>query len=227
MTQITIRKTTVDLPVFDGDVELRAVSALGADIGSISDFQLAEASVRALDLENLTLLHGKIRAVKAERASITAARMDSVEFTGCDLSSLRWEGGKLSRVRFETCKLLGAQLDGLSLEHVVFVGCKLDYTTFDRIKATGPLMFIRCSLSEAQFTACELPGSLFDDCDLRLTEFGQGNYRESDLRGNDLSALSGTHHLKGVIVDRAQMMQLAEALATELNVTFGDDLAER
>src|SRR5437660_658231 len=92
---------------------------------------------------------------------------------GCGLSSLRWEGGKLSRVRFETCKLLGADFTGVSLEHVVFVGCKLDYSTLDKVRATGPVLFVRCSLPEAEFTGCDLPDALFDDCDLRLTVFGE------------------------------------------------------
>jgi uncharacterized protein YjbI with pentapeptide repeats len=227
MEQLTIRKTSADLPVFDDELELRPVSALGTDTGSISDFQYGDASVRTLDLERVTLLHGKLHAVKAERANITDVRMDSIEFTGCDLSSVRWEGGKLSRVRFETCKLLGADFKGVSLEHVVFVGCKLDYATLDQMRATGPVLFVRCSLPEAEFTGCDLSGGLLDDCDLRLTVFGEGSYRGCDLRGNDLSTLSGTHHLKKVVIDRAQTMQLAEALATELDVTFGDDAPDR
>ena len=77
-----------------------------------------------------------------------------------------------------------------------------------------------------EFTGCDLADSLFDDCDLRLTDFGRGSYRGCDLRGNDLSAVSGAHHLKRVVIDRAQLMQLAEALAVELDVTFGDDLPD-
>jgi hypothetical protein len=63
-----------------------------------------------------------------------------------------------------------------------------------------------------------------DDCDLRLTGFGPGRCRGCDLRGNDLSALTGAPHLKHVIVDRAETIQLGEALAAELDVTFGDDV---
>ena len=63
-----------------------------------------------------------------------------------------------------------------------------------------------------------------DDCDLRLTGFGPGRCRGCDLRGNDLSALTGAPHLKHVIVDRAQTSQLGEALAAELDLTFGDDV---
>jgi len=49
-------------------------------------------------------------------------------------------------------------------------------------------------------------------------------YRRCDLHGNDLSAVNGVHQLKGAVIDRARLMQLAEALAAELDVTFGDDL---
>jgi hypothetical protein len=42
----------------------------------------------------------------------------------------------------------------------------------------------------------------FDDCDLRLADFGLGGYRGCDLRGNDLSAISGAHRLRRVVIDR-------------------------
>ena len=68
------------------------------------------------------------------------------------------------------------------------------------------------------------PGAFsFDDCDLGLADFGPGGYRGCDLRGNDLSAISGAHHLSRVVIDRAQLPQLAESLTAELEVSFGDD----
>jgi hypothetical protein len=45
------------------------------------------------------------------------------------------------------------------------------------------------------------------------------------LRRNDLSAVTGAAHLKHVIIDHIQAMQLGEALAAELEVTFGEDLS--
>lgn len=47
-----------------------------------------------------------------------------------------------------------------------------------------------------------------------------------DLRGNDLSQLRGLSSLKKVVIDRAQTFQLAEALAAELDVTYGENLPE-
>ena len=149
--------------------------------------------------------------------------MDPVEFTGCDLSSLRSQDGKLSRVRFDACKFLGGRIQAVTMEHVVFTGCKLDYAMLDQIRAAGPVLFAGCSLREAELTGCDLAGAAFDGCDLRLTAFGPGNYRRCDLRGNDLSALIGAAHLKRVIIDPVQATQLGEAIAAELKVTFGDE----
>jgi len=223
MDQITIRQTSVGLPSLGDQADLEPVTALETDSRFVSDFQYDGATLHALDLARAHLVRGKIRGLRAERAAITAVRMDSVEFAGCDLSSPRWTGGKLSRVRFGNCRLLGARFDEMTVEHVAFIDCQLDYATFDQIRATGPVLFAGCSLREAALGRCSLAGSLFHDCDLRLTGFGPGNYRGCDLRGNDLSALTGASHLKHAIIDRAQVMQLGEALAAEMEMTFGDE----
>jgi uncharacterized protein YjbI with pentapeptide repeats len=165
--------------------------------------------------------------VPAEQAVITGGHVRSVEFSGCELGSLRWAGGKISRTRFDACKLLGARFEGVSMDHVVFTGCKLDYAMLDRVRAVGPVIFDHCSLRETEFSGCVLAGALFDECDLTLAAFGRGNYRGCDLRGNDLSAVTGAHYLKRVIIDRFQLMQLAGALAAEMDVTFGEDLPEQ
>jgi uncharacterized protein YjbI with pentapeptide repeats len=188
----TIRRASADLPAFDDETSLEVVSSLGTEGSQICDFQFGDVSVRTLEVRNLRLLSGKIRAV-----------------------------------HFDTCRLLGARFEGVTLQHAVFTGCKLDYSAFDQARAAGPVIFAGCSLREAEFTGCDLTGSLFDDCDLRLAGFGPGSYRGCDLRGNDLSAISGVHHLKNVVIDHAQTIQLAQALAAELDVTFGDDLSDR
>jgi uncharacterized protein YjbI with pentapeptide repeats len=90
------------------------------------------------------------------------------------------------------------------------------------VRAAGPVIFSTFSLRETTFSAADLSGALMDDCDVRLAEFDGGTYRGLDLRGNDLSQLRGLAHLKQIIIDQAQTLQLAEALTSELDVTFGD-----
>jgi len=176
MGQLTIRGTSADLPVLDQDLE--PVDSLG---DSVSGFDFGAASVRALDVGNVRLADGRIRAVRAERGRMADVVVRSVEFTGCEL----------------------------------------DFAVLDQVRAVGPVIFDHCSLREAEFTGCVLAGALFDGCDLALAAFGPGRYLRCDLRGNDLSAVTGAHHLSRVIIDRAQLLQLAEALAAELDVSFG------
>ena len=54
--------------------------------------------------------------------------------------------------------------------------------------------------------------------------FHHGNYKGCDLRGNDLSTVTGVNNLGSVAIDRYQLTQLAEAMAAQLNITFGDEL---
>ncbi|MFD6181368.1 pentapeptide repeat-containing protein [Streptomyces goshikiensis] len=109
------------------------------------------------------------------------------------------------------------------LDDVLFEGCKLDFTTFEKVRATGPVAFISCVLTEATFTDCDLSDAVFTDCTLRLTEFGAGRYRNTDFRENDLSQICGVANLAKVRIDPGQQSALAEALVNELDITIGDD----
>jgi uncharacterized protein YjbI with pentapeptide repeats len=223
MGRITIRETSADLPLFPEEMELTQVSSLGPNGGLVSHFELRHISMRTLELINLRLLDGKINSVRTEATSMRSLNVQSVAFTDCDLSSLKWDGGKISRTRFDSCRLLGARFDNVTFEHVVFTDCKMDYAMLNQVRASKPAMFIRCGLRETAFNGCDLSCSLFDECDLTQTTFGQGRYKSCDLRGNDLSALNGVQHLQRIIIDRIQLLQLTEALAADLNMTFGDD----
>jgi hypothetical protein len=214
MKQVTIRETSAELPLLLDEADLARVESLGAEGGSLSRFELAGTRVRALDVKDVHLVDGRVRAVRAEATRAKGLTARSVEFVGCELGDLRWTGGKLSRTRFDNCKLLAARFENVTLEHVVFSGCKLDYAVLRHVRVTGPVLFVGCSLREAEFHGC----------DLAMADFGPGGYRGCDLRGNDLSAISGAHHLSRVVIDRAQLPQLAESLAAELEVSFGDDL---
>lgn len=222
MARLTIRSTTAELPAFDPDKRLIDITAID-ETDVVSDFRYREASLRSLELERIRLLSGRIEQLRAGRAEFTDVRADSIEFTGCDLSSLAWSDSKLSRVRFTNCKLLGAQLTDLTLEHVVFINCKLDYSTFSHVKNTGPVIFSGCVLSEAHIEGCDLSKALLDACTLNSTEFKRGTYRGLDMRGNDLSTARGVAQLTGIRLEHPQALQLAEALALDLGVSFEDD----
>ena len=166
------------------------------------------------------------------QAKVPAVNQFTIRGTSADLpvfddeaaletvASLGTDGGPVSGFEFS-----GTSVSPLRAENVTLLDGKVRSLAADRASMNGmrvrSVEFAGCSFREAEFTGCDLAGALFDGCDLQLAAFGRGHYRNCDLRGNDLSAVSGVHRLKHAIIDRAQLMQLAEALAAELEVTFG------
>jgi len=223
--ELTIRATTVELPDLQDAEPLQELDSLGRPAGRVTAFKYGE-SVRQLNLDGQQLLDGRITELKLGRGTWRDLRLDSVEFTGCDLSGLVWDESKLTRVRFSNCKLLGAQLSGLSLENVAFERCKLDYAALTDVAARGPVIFNGCSLESATFSGCDISRALLDECTLKDTEFINGTYRGTDLRGNDLSSVQRVWSLKHAIVSRTQDYELAAALATGLELTYGEDLED-
>ncbi|MFI9237838.1 pentapeptide repeat-containing protein [Streptomyces sp. NPDC053079] len=220
-----VRRVSVTLPALDEPgLYLSSIQSLESGRGRVAEFQYTDKDLRDMDLAGTHLLDGRIQRVRTQRARFHEVRADSVHFSDCDLSSLKWSDSRLSRVTFSNCKLMGALLEDVALDNVLFENCKFDYATLDRVRATGPVIFSKCTLREMSVRACDLGSVAFEACDLRLAEFEGGQYRDCDLRGNDLSALRGTAALKKVLIDRAQVAQLADALAAELEVTYGEDL---
>lgn len=220
----TIRDTSVALPDLDGMGRyLSNVTSLEGGRGRVADFQYTGAELQQLDLAEAHLLDGRVSALKTRGTRLEQVHVDSVEFTDCDLGTLQWSRSRISRAVFRDCRLMGAALDDVTLDNVLFENCRLDYATFTRVRATGPVIFAGCTLREATFVGADLGKALFDGCELQLTGFDGGKHRGLDLRGNDLSQLCGLASLKGITIDRAQTLQLAAALAGELEVTFGED----
>lgn len=228
MDSRTFGRVTLTLPGLDEPgLYLSNVQSLEGGRGILQDFHYADADLRALELTDAQLVSGKITGLRAARVHLEQLRLSAVEFDNCDLGSATWLDSKLSRVVFRNCKLMGATLSDLTLDDVLFENCRLDYTTLEALRATGPVVFSRCVLAEASITGCALTGAVLDACTLRLTEFGKGRYKDLDLRGNDLSAITGAARLSKVIIDRAQQIELAQALLAELDVTYGEDLDDR
>ncbi|UUU38746.1 MULTISPECIES: pentapeptide repeat-containing protein [unclassified Streptomyces] len=220
----TFGHATITLPELDEPgLYLSNVDSLDSSRGTVQDFVYGDADLRSLDLTDTQLVTGRLSGIRAKRLEFEAVNLHGVEISDSDLGTARWTESKLTRVHFRDCKLMGAALDGLVLDDVLFESCKLDFATFEKVRATGPVAFIGCVLTEATFADCDLSDTVFTDCTLRRAEFGTGRYRNTDLRENDLSAIRGVANLAKVRIDPGQQSDLAEALVNELNITIGDD----
>ncbi|MCX4696378.1 pentapeptide repeat-containing protein [Streptomyces sp. NBC_01408] len=213
--------TTPDLD--EPGLYLSTVDTLDSPRGTVQDFAFGEADLRSLDLTDTQLITGRITGLRSKRVEFEGLNLHGVEITSSDLGAARWGDSKLTRVVLHDCKLMGSALDGLVLDDVLFEGCKFDYATFEKVRATGPVVFAGCTFTEASFNECDLSDVVFSDCTFRLTEFGTGRYRDTDLRSNDLSTIRGVANLSKVRIGHGQQSDLAEALVNELDMTLGDD----
>ncbi|MEU5160207.1 pentapeptide repeat-containing protein [Streptomyces sp. NPDC020875] len=215
---------TVTTPVLDEPgLYLARVDSLDSPRGDVRDFAYGDIGLRALALDGVRLVTGRISDVRAERVEFDSVDLHGVEITGSDLGAVRWRQSRLTRVHVRDCKILGAVLDGIVLDDVLFEKCRFDYSVFEKVRAAGPVAFVGCAFTEAVFTGCDMSGAVFSECGLGLTEFGGGRYRGTDLRGNDLARIRGVANLAGVRIAPGQEPDLARALVNELGITVGDD----
>lgn len=219
-------RTTVTLPDLDDDPYLGAIGSPPRPGSTVTEFRYTDQDIRDLDLIEADLRNGILHNVTAQRTTIENVRFSSVQITASDLGSLHLSGSKASRTLFRDCRLMGAAVTGAVWDSVLFENCRLDYATFDRIRASGPLVFDRCVLTEATFTGCDLTGVVMRDCTLLATGFEAGTYKDLDLSGSDLSTVRGVGNLREAVISRAQQHQLADALLAELNVTYSEDLPQ-
>lgn len=224
MSTRTFGTATITLPDLDEPgLYLTGIDTLDNPRCAVQDFAFGDADLRSLDLSDTRLVTGRIHGVRAQHVGFENLNLHGVEITGSELHAVRWKESKLTRVVIRDTKLLGAALNGLVLDHVLFENCRLDYATFAKVRATGPVAFAGCVLTEATFTDCDLSDVVFSECGLRLTAFGPGRYRDTDLRGNDLSTVRGITHLTRVRIGPGQQHDLIQALVTELGITVGGD----
>lgn len=222
MGQFTIRETSVILPVIETDA-LRPVSSIEPTDGLITDFDLSGGCPSILPAKDARLYSGRIYSIRSDTVLLTGVNTRSVEFSNCDFRALRWTDGRLSQTHFADCRLVGAKLKDTTLEHTIFADCKMDYAELTRIRAKGPVIFAHCSLRNVEFINCNLAWCLFDRCDFSGASVSGGKYKGCDFRGNDLTEITGVASLKSAVISHAQLLQLGEALAAELCMTFGED----
>ncbi|MFP8903131.1 pentapeptide repeat-containing protein, partial [Streptomyces atacamensis] len=147
MSTRTFGTATITTPDLDEPgLYLTNVSTLDNPRGALQDFTFGDADLRSLGLTDTQLITGRIHSVRAQRVEFESLNLHSVEITGSDLGAARWNESKLTRVVIRDTKLLGAALDGLVLDDVLFENCKLDYTTFTKVRSTGPVAFAGCIL---------------------------------------------------------------------------------
>jgi uncharacterized protein YjbI with pentapeptide repeats len=85
--------------------------------------------------------------------------------------------------------------------------------------------FEACRLLESDFQAATVTACTFIDCDLSGSELSQARFAGSAFRGCRLDAVSGIQALRGALIARSDLFELADVFAAALGVQVSDEIA--
>jgi len=118
-------------------------------------------------------------------STLADIRFLECEFSGCNLSLAKLTNTTLADVKFKECKMLGLHFEdcnefGLS---VSFEYCSLNLSSFYKVRLIKT-SFKNSQFQEADFTECDLTGSVFDNCDFSGATFANTIIEKADLRSS-------------------------------------------
>lgn len=146
----------------------------------------------------------------------------NMEFRGVDLSSHRWEKVTLSRVAFYDSRVMGISLEESTLNDVLFEGCQFDYATLTRVRFKGSVAFVNCRFREAVLIGGDWGPVVFEDCSLVGVELDSVKMKGTDIRGCEVSGITGVFFLRGAQVSPGQLPELFDSFAKDLELTVSE-----
>lgn len=84
--------------------------------------------------------------------------------------------------------------------------------------------FEACRLVESDFQAATVTAGTFIDCDLSGSELSQARFAGSAFRGCRLDGVRGIDALRGALVARSDLFELAELFSVALGVQLSDEI---
>ena len=203
-----------DLTAFDGTRleprhEYDAVDFVELDLGGQDavDARILESRLDRCAVDGLSLRRARIlRSLIADAHGATIDLADSTwrdsVVAGGRLGAVQLPGATLTTVRFRGTKLDYLNLSGAQLDDVAFEGCELG--DIDARGATlRSVRFADCSINELNVTEARLS--------------------TVDLSGARLRSLIGIDNLRGTIINRGQLLDLAPQLAAQLGIDVRPD----
>jgi hypothetical protein len=170
----------------------------------------------------LTIEEARISQATFVGADLRHIRLTDVRVEGADFSGADMEEASISRVEFVDCRMSGTVMSRAKLHDVSFRDCKLDGANL-RMSEAERTVFDHVNLRDAEFSAGRFPGARFFDCDLTGAEFSQAVVPGARFHGSVLADIKGGEHLKNIVVDSSQVLQLALRVFAALGIEVNDE----
>ncbi len=174
-------------------------------------------------LDDYEIAASRLRGVRLTGAVLEGGRWADVELEDCELSGTTLEGTVLARVVFRRCRMSGMIAIGVKAKDVMFTDCRIDGVNF-RGSTFERCAFDACDLSRADFYGARLAPATVRRCSLIEADFSKAQCEGLDVRGSDLTGVTGASSLRGCTMTTDQMIPLGLALVADLGVRVEDML---
>jgi uncharacterized protein YjbI with pentapeptide repeats len=194
---------------FDGDLR-RA--------GEYTELLFADTEFEDFDAGNSRFGESAFTGVTFTNGGLPRTRLSDVWF-----NRTRWVSVNLAEADWLDVTVLGSSLAGIqaygaTLRRVTFQECKIDTLNL-RGATVAELTFDRCELTGLDLVEARLTNLTFPGSSVRRMRLGTSTLQEVDFRGaTELEVASGCESLRGAVIDRRQLAELAPALAHTLGI---------
>jgi uncharacterized protein YjbI with pentapeptide repeats len=197
--------TVVDAAAFFGEV--RNISLHGATLARAAGPLLVDGA--------------RVTRTDLSQSRFVRASMGDVIFFDCNLANARWSEAALTRVTFEECQMTGFDVNSSALLDIQFLRCKLSLSSF-RFLSNARVQFAHCEMDGTDFQGVDLRRCFFDRCILTGSLFHEAKAHGLDLRGSSIAAVQGIGGLRGAVIDQLQLLDLAQALASNAGLVVSE-----
>ncbi|MDH2444976.1 pentapeptide repeat-containing protein [Amnibacterium sp. CER49] len=174
----------------------------GAAAGDLGGLVLDDCAVLGLDADGAALDGARILGTRLER--IAAARLRAARST--------WRDVELAGSRMGAAELFDADWTRVDVS-----GCRIDYLNLSGATLQD-VRFTDCVLGDLDLRASTITRLALPGCRIGTLSIAGATLTDADLRGAELEGVDGAEHLRGAIVDGAQLDRLAPLLAAAIGL---------
>jgi uncharacterized protein YjbI with pentapeptide repeats len=205
--------------------ELQGADVLNViiDESALEDVALRDSDVKGFVARDVDLKRFVIAGVDLSGATLDGLGLRDGTLSGCDLANVSSRRCSLERVEIGNVRLIGAMFAEPRIVDVSFRDCVMNLASF-RSGRLSRVRFEACRLVESDFQAATVNACTFIDCDLSGSELSQARFAGSAFRDCRLDGASGIEALRGAVVARGDLFDLAGVFAAALGVQLSDEI---
>jgi uncharacterized protein YjbI with pentapeptide repeats len=183
---------------------------------AFADLDLSGQAARGARFVECRFERCNLDGAQLARIRLLDSALVEVQGASLDLADSTWRGTTLEGARLGAVALTGA-----SWTDVTVTGCKLGYVNLADARLED-VTFSACEIGTLDLRMAQARDVSFTGCTIEELNVSGATLADVDLSGARLRSLVGVESLRGAIIGRDQLTDLAPLLASQLGIEVRD-----